>query len=158
VPADPKIGRAVSAAARSGDPGRLLVAIAAVVDVTPSGCWLYRGSIRDDGYPRVKLAGRHVRVHRLVAAAVHGSPMTGNAPAHHACGVARCVSPSHLRWATNAQNAAEMLGRHTYLARIAELEAALVELAPAHRLLRGTFGVGQPAGARRTGVLLPAAA
>ena len=46
-----------------------------------------------------------------------------------------CVNPQHLQPVTNAANAAEMAARQGYVARIAELEAALAALDPRHPLL-----------------------
>lgn len=54
---------------------------------------------------------------------------------HHTCGDSRCVNPDHLQPVTHRDNTAEMLARHSYLARIAELEEALATIDPSHPLL-----------------------
>jgi hypothetical protein len=42
--------------------------------------------------------------------------------------VRTCVNPAHLQAVTQQENAAEMLERKAYLARIAELEAEVLAL------------------------------
>ena len=55
--------------------------------------------------------------------------------AHHKCANTACVNPNHLEPATAAENSLEMLARNSYLARIAELEGVIAELAPGHEVL-----------------------
>ncbi len=79
-------------------------------------------------------------VHRLVLEAKLRKPL-GSMRAHHMCGNSGCVNPDHLQPVTDRDNIAEMHQRHAYLARIRELEAALVRLEPNHPLLY-VVGVG----------------
>lgn len=64
----------------------------------------------------------------------HGSPL-GTQQSHHVCANTMCVNPEHLQAATHVENIAEMKARRSYEARIAELEAALMDIDPEHPLL-----------------------
>ena len=66
--------------------------------------------------------------------AKHEAPL-GSQAAHHICANTKCVNPEHLQPVTHRDNIAEMLARHSYLKRIAELEEAIKELAPNHEVL-----------------------
>ena len=101
---------------------------------TDAGCWEWQGKRGRDGYPRVALASRLMALHRLMLEAREGAPL-GSQQAHHVCANRVCVNPQHLQPVTNAANAAEMAARQGYVARIAELEAALAVLDPGHPLL-----------------------
>lgn len=101
---------------------------------TDAGCWEWQGKRGHDGYPRVALASRLMALHRLMLEAREGAPL-GSQQAHHVCANRTCVNPQHLQPVTNAANAAEMAARQGYVARIAELEAALATLDPRHPLL-----------------------
>lgn len=96
-------------------------------------CHIWQGRIKD-GYPLVNIAGKTLSVHRLSLEAKHGQPL-GSQAAHHVCATTACVNPDHLQPITHRDNIAEMMARRSYIARIAELEDALRELAPEHHLL-----------------------
>lgn len=103
------------------------------VSVNLDGCWIWQRRIKD-GYPVVIIGDRHLQAHRVTLEASLDGPL-GSQPAHHICAETRCVNPDHLVPVTHAQNVAEMLARNAYRKRIAELEAALVDVAPTHPLL-----------------------
>lgn len=86
-------------------------------------------------YPLVKLAKRTYAAHRLMMRAALDGADLGSMPVHHKCANTLCINPDHLQLVTPAENTAEMLERHAYVRRIAELESALAELAPSHALL-----------------------
>lgn len=98
-----------------------------------SGCHIWQGRL-DDGYPVINIGTSRALVHRLVLEAKHQAPL-GVQAAHHKCATPACVNPDHLQPVTHRDNVAEMLARQTYLARIAELEAALTEASPHHPTL-----------------------
>jgi hypothetical protein len=103
-------------------------------DCEPVGdCLLWKRKNKD-GYPHLRVGKREFLVHRLVLEAKHRAPL-GSQHAHHICATPLCVNPDHLQPVTHRDNIAEMLARQSYLARIAELEAALIELDPNHPLL-----------------------
>jgi hypothetical protein len=61
------------------------------------------------GYGQMVYEGRHREVHRVVCELVNGDPPT---PLHVAChycnnGDLGCVAPTHVRWATRADNMAD---------------------------------------------------
>ena len=111
----------------------ILEAIEDKVNVTKSGCWEWP-KLDTTGYPRAIIGDRHIAVHRLSLEAKHEAPL-GSQAAHHICANAKCVNPDHLQPVTHRDNVAEMLARHSYLNRIAELEEAIKELAPNHEVL-----------------------
>lgn len=102
--------------------------------VTQNGCWEWP-SLDKSGYPRVKMNGKRVPLHRTVLEIKQKAPL-GSQAAHHTCGNNQCVNPDHLQPVTHSENTAEMLARHSYLKRIRELEDALQELSPDHALLK----------------------
>jgi hypothetical protein len=65
-----------------------------------------------DGYGQMKIAGRHIRVTRLVCAAEHG-PAPPGTDAAHSCHTPGCVARRHLRWATRKENMADAIERGT---------------------------------------------
>lgn len=56
-------------------------------------------------------------------------------PVHHIRAEPLCCSPRHLQVVTPQENVAEMLERRYYLARIADLEAALSVIDAMHPLI-----------------------
>lgn len=103
------------------------------VDVNSDGCWVWTKRLKS-GYPIAKWGSRQVQVHRVVLEAKHGKPL-GSQAAHHLCANPACVNPDHLQPVTHRDNTAEMMQRHTYLNRIAELEAALLAIDPNNEVL-----------------------
>lgn len=97
-------------------------------------CWEWQRSLDSYRYPVVKLGRKKVYVHRLSVEAFRGGPL-GSQQAHHTCANPPCVNPEHVIPVTAAENMVEMKARHSYLARIRELEDALAEVAPDHPAL-----------------------
>lgn len=67
-----------------------------------SGCWLWSGYIRPDGYGSVKAKGRMLLAHRYVYESLIG-PIT-KPTLDHRCRVRSCVNPNHLVPATMREN------------------------------------------------------
>jgi hypothetical protein len=121
-------------AVEAGEPGPILQEILKKSEVDQStGCWVWQGT-QGDGYPLARFGQRDYGVHRLALEAWLGAPL-GSQHAHHKCAVTLCVNPTHLQPVTHRENAAEMLARNSYLARIRELEHALSLVDPQHPLL-----------------------
>jgi len=85
-------------------------------NVVASGCWEWRGQLRESGYPIVQLAGRKVRAHRLSYELFVGPIPDGmtvdhlchnedrSCPGGPGCRHRRCVNPFHLGIATAMEN------------------------------------------------------
>lgn len=112
---------------------RVLAAIESASTITTSGCWEWQKLDRV-GYPRLTVGAKEVRMHRLVLETKYEAPL-GEQAAHHKCANTKCVNPEHLQPVTHRENTAEMLARHSYLDRIAELEEVIKEIAPNHEVL-----------------------
>ena len=97
-------------------------------------CWEWGRARNKQGYPLARFGRRNVLLHRASLELSEGRPL-GVLHAHHKCANTACVNPNHLEPATAADNALEMLARNSYMARIAELEAALAGVAPGHEAL-----------------------
>jgi hypothetical protein len=97
-------------------------------DVMPDGCWRWRGCILN-GVGRIgKGNGDRNTVAARVSWIVYRGPLATGEVIHHKCANTTCVNPDHLQPTSNRENMAEMMQRHHYLARIAELEAELASL------------------------------
>ena len=79
---------------------------------TGDECLLWPFSVNTRGYPQMwYLPDKTCReVHRLVCAAVYGTPASPM-DASHSCGTPRCVSPVHVRWKTRSANLLEGVGK-----------------------------------------------
>ena len=55
-------------------------------------------------YGRITIDGAAVSVHRWMCQQIHGDPPTDQHEAAHSCGNSICCNPSHIRWATHAEN------------------------------------------------------
>lgn len=90
----------------------LPTSITSKLDKTPHGCWLWTGSLDQDGYGRVTINGRAGRlVHRVVYELARGTIPAGLVLMHkcerHHPGTTgrRCCRPEHLEPGTVAENA-----------------------------------------------------
>jgi hypothetical protein len=78
-----------------------------------SGCWLWQGAIKSNGYGHLRIDGRTVGAHR-VAYELHVGPVPEGMRVLHSCDVRRCVNPDHLHIGTAADNSREMVERGRY--------------------------------------------
>ena len=72
-----------------------------------TGCHIWKGATsgngRGGGYPRMKLDGRTVAVHRVVAVHQFGFLHPGR-QVDHKCRTRLCVNPAHLEPVTHKEN------------------------------------------------------
>jgi HNH endonuclease len=66
-------------------------------------CWLWRGYVQPDGYPRFKFEGRPHNAHRLAYMWLI-SPIPDGLQIDHLCRVKTCVNPEHLEAVTPGEN------------------------------------------------------
>lgn len=140
----PPLGHGLTAAFTRGDFAAARDAL--LVRTDPDGdCLIWRGA-KTAGYGSVYFAGRTRGAHRAMGSIMEGRVLEGHEVVHHLCGNRACISPAHLVVTTQSENTAEMLERHSYLRRIAELEQALRQLDPMHPLLPFTQQIGNQQG------------
>ena len=83
-----------------------------------TGCLLWSGPVRPDGYPQISFPSRGSRsVTRRIAEVFHGPAPDERAHTCHSlicAGRRHCVEPSHLRWGSASENAIDSViaGRH----------------------------------------------
>lgn len=101
---DPLVGRT-----HDGEPHRFLAE--EVIPYSGEKCldWPYARDGR--GYARIRLDGKARLVSRVVCEHAYGAPPTSDHQAAHSCGRGQfgCVTPSHLRWATQSENEADKI-------------------------------------------------
>jgi hypothetical protein len=66
-------------------------------------CWIYKGSIANDGYPSFSLRGKSIGGHRFSYLAFHG-PIPEGLVIRHTCDNPKCVNPYHLETGTHQEN------------------------------------------------------
>lgn len=81
----------------------LAVLAARSVPEPNTGCRLWLGELNWDGYPRMYLAGKKVRVHR-VAYELERGPIPEGLQLDHLCRVRSCINPAHLEPVTLKEN------------------------------------------------------
>lgn len=106
---DPTAGRT-----EVGEPERYIREVA----LTHGGgdCLIWPYSRKTDGAAQINLGGRSVIVARMVCEEVNGPPPTPAHQAAHSCGKGHlgCITPQHLRWATQVENEADKLIHGTH--------------------------------------------
>lgn len=75
-----------------------------------SGCWIWRGYLRDDGYGQFR-AGKLWMAHRVAYELAHGIALDPDNVIMHTCDNPACVNPAHLRMGTHAANVADRVAK-----------------------------------------------
>lgn len=102
------------------------------------GCRIWVGGVQENGYPTIAANWTGSKLTHRVAYMVNaGERILGDTQVHHICANSACVEPTHLQAVRPHENVAEMLERRYYRNRIADLESALAEFDPNHKLLEG---------------------
>jgi hypothetical protein len=78
--------------------------------------WPFEAMSRGQGIVRLS-GGRNMVASRYMCMLAHGAPPTPEHEAAHSCGKSHlgCINPRHLRWATSAENKADMIGHGTVM-------------------------------------------
>jgi len=76
--------------------------------ITESGCWIWMGTLNNNGYGVISRDGKNVSVHR-VSWELHNSKIPKGDGYHgicvlHSCDVPCCVNPNHLFIGTHSDN------------------------------------------------------
>lgn len=74
-----------------------------------SGCWLWTGYIRRNGYGSVKFEGRMRGAHQVAWIVTNGAIPDGQ-EIDHLCHVRHCINPDHLRAVSRRENAQNRRG------------------------------------------------
>lgn len=68
-----------------------------------TGCWLWPGAMRADGYGTLNVKGKNLKAHRLSYEYFKG-PIAHGQNILHACDMPLCVNPDHLRAGSQSDN------------------------------------------------------
>jgi hypothetical protein len=108
---DPMAGVPLRRRALGGEVDRWLREIA--IPYSGDECLIWPYAKDSDGYGSIRNRG----VHRVVCEEVNGERPTLKHEAAHSCGNGHlaCCAPSHLRWATHAENMADAIEHGTFI-------------------------------------------
>lgn len=117
-----------------------------------SGCWIWTGEWKNDGYGECWTFGRRETAHRASYRELKG-PIPKGLMVRHTCDVRACVNPDHLLIGTQQDNMDDKVARHRQARGLTSGQAKLTEeevreiraSALAQRTLAKIYNVSQPA-------------
>lgn len=118
-------------------------------EATASGCLIWTGAVKSNGYGHVNREGRTVMVHRLSWELANGRAVPSGQRVLHRCDNRRCFHPAHLHLGTARHNSREMVlrGRYRGPAKLSPTQRAEVVAAvgngDSQRAVAARFGVSQ---------------
>jgi hypothetical protein len=93
--------------------------------VSPSGCWLWTGSLSDEGYPTsINWKGRSSLAHRTFYLRLKG-PIPDGYQLDHLCRERRCVNPDHLEPVTPVENTRRSAATKLTVVQVSEIRRLL---------------------------------
>lgn len=139
------------AKAPTGEPRRYFEEV--VLSCESDDCLTWPYSKSQKGYGKMWASCRVVYVHRLACEVVNGAPPTSKHQAAHSCGNGHlgCVNPKHLRWATRAENWADMLIHETHNRGVRNRKTKITH-AQARQVLALKGTMSQPKIAEKVGI------
>lgn len=84
-----------------------------------TGCWIFTGKIRKDGYGQTHADGHHLYVHRVAYVELVG-PIPEGMLVLHECDNRSCFNPKHLFLGDNKANTADMFAKRRQHSRKGE--------------------------------------
>jgi hypothetical protein len=115
-----------------------------------SGCLLWLGRVRTNGYPQINVDGASRAAHRVALEQKLGRPLLPGEFACHKCDVKICINEDHLFPGSHADNMADMKAKrraaHSYKPWTSPLTAAQVIAIRAdkrlpYRLIAADYGI-----------------
>lgn len=150
-----KFGDALGGGIRTGDPMRF---VERAVAYTGNDCLLWPYATSTSGYGRININRRNRSVTNIVCERVHGPQPSPYHEVAHGCGKGHtgCITPSHLRWATRAENVSDAIQHGTWArgAKLPQTKLAETDIPVIRVLLRQ--GATQQSLADRFGVSVSA--
>lgn len=90
------------------------------VSVEPSGCWEWTGARTSFGYGQIRVSGKAMLAHRMMAEIAYGPG--GDQYALHSCDNPPCVNPGHLRWGSARDNVQDAIQRQRLIPGMKQLQ------------------------------------
>jgi HNH endonuclease len=117
------------------------------IEPTEQGCFIYTGTIAQNGYGLFYADGETVYAHRYAYTVSHGEIPTGKVIMHSCIGSRSCCNPAHLNAGTSAENNAQCIaeGRRpkTLTKRRPVTQAELQEIRTRHAAGESAYSIAK---------------